>query len=141
MARDVVAELQEGEPSRKVAIDIADGLTAQGDARLITIVLANLLGNAWKYTAKRPESQIALGQENNGNDTVFYVRDNGAGFDMAYADKLFAPFQRLHQASEFEGNGIGLATVQRIIARQGGRIWVKAAVGEGATFFFTLGEM
>jgi len=141
VARDVVAELQEGEPSRKVAIDIADGLTAQGDARLITIVLANLLGNAWKYTAKRPESQIALGQENNGNDTVFYVRDNGAGFDMAYADKLFAPFQRLHQASEFEGNGIGLATVQRIIARQGGRIWVKAAVGEGATFFFTLGEM
>jgi light-regulated signal transduction histidine kinase (bacteriophytochrome) len=141
LARDVVAELQEVEPSRNVAIEIADGLTAQGDARLTTIVLMNLLGNAWKYTAKRRESQIAFGQESNGNETIFYVRDNGAGFDMAYVDKLFAPFQRLHQDSEFEGNGIGLATAQRIVARQGGRIWAEAAVGEGATFFFTLGEM
>jgi light-regulated signal transduction histidine kinase (bacteriophytochrome) len=141
LAREVVAELQEGEPSRKVAIEIADGLTAQGDARLTTIVLTNLLGNAWKYTAKRPESQIAFGQENKGNETVFYVRDNGAGFDMAGADKVFAPFQRLHQDSEFAGTGIGLATVQRIVSRQGGRVWAKAAVNEGATFFFTLGEM
>jgi light-regulated signal transduction histidine kinase (bacteriophytochrome) len=141
LAREVVAELQEREPSRKVAIEIADGLTAQGDARLTTIVLMNLLGNAWKYTAKRPESQIAFGQESNGNETIFYVRDNGAGFDMAYADKLFAPFQRLHQDSEFEGTGIGLATVQRIVSRQGGRVWAKAAVDQGATFFFTLGEV
>jgi light-regulated signal transduction histidine kinase (bacteriophytochrome) len=141
LARDVVAELQEGEPSRKVAIEIADGLTAQGDARLITIVLTNLLGNAWKYTAKRPESQIAFGQESNGNETVFYVRDNDARFDMAYADKLFAPFQRLHQDSEFQGNGNGLAKVQRIVSRQGGRVWAKAAKDKGATFFFTLGEM
>jgi signal transduction histidine kinase len=141
LAREVVAELQEGEPSRKVVVEIADGLTAQGDARLTTIVLINLLGNAWKYTAKRPEGQITFEQENNGNETVFYVRDNGAGFDMAYADKLFAPFQRLHRDSEFEGTGIGLATVQRIISRQGGRVWAKAAVGQGATFYFTLGEM
>jgi len=115
--------------------EIADGLTAQGDARLTTIVLTNLLGNAWKYTAKRPESQIAFGQESNGNETVFYVRDNGARFDMAYADKLFAPFQRLHQDSEFQGNGIGLAKVQRIVSRQGGRVWAKAAKDKGATFF------
>jgi light-regulated signal transduction histidine kinase (bacteriophytochrome) len=141
LARGVVGELQDGEPSRKVAIEIADGLTAHGDAQLTTIVLVNLLGNAWKYTAKRPEAQIAFGSENQGTEVVFYVRDNGAGFDMAYADKLFAPFQRLHRDSEFEGNGIGLATIQRIVLRHGGRIWVKAAVNEGATFFFTLGAV
>ena len=140
LGRGVVAELQDREPSRKVTIEIADGLTARGDARLITIVLVNLLGNAWKYTAKRPEAQIAFGQENKANETVFYVRDNGAGFDMAYAGKLFAPFQRLHQDSEFEGTGIGLATAQRIVSRHGGRIWVEAAVDKGATFFFTLGD-
>jgi light-regulated signal transduction histidine kinase (bacteriophytochrome) len=140
LARGVVAELQNGEPSRKVAIELLDGLTTRGDARLVTIVLVNLLGNAWKYTAKQPEARIAFGQENSGDETVFYVRDNGAGFDMAYASKLFAPFQRLHQDSEFEGTGIGLATVQRIISRHGGRIWVDAAVDEGATFFFTLGD-
>lgn len=139
LARGVVAELQDREPSRKVAIEIADGLTAHGDAQLTTIVLVNLIGNAWKYTAKQPAAWITFGQENQGNEVVFHVRDNGAGFDMAYADKLFAPFQRLHRDSEFEGNGIGLATIQRIVLRHGGRIWVKAAVNEGATFFFTLG--
>ena len=141
LARGVVAELHTREPSRNVAIEIADGLSARGDKRLITIALVNLLGNAWKYTAKRPETQIAFGRENKGNEAVFYVRDNGAGFDMAYAGKLFAPFQRLHLDSEFEGTGIGLATVQRIISRHGGRIWTEAAVDEGATFFFTLGDM
>jgi light-regulated signal transduction histidine kinase (bacteriophytochrome) len=140
LGRGVIAELQDREPLRKVTIEIADGLTACGDARLITIVLVNLLGNAWKYTAKRPEAQIAFGQENKGNETVFYVRDNGAGFDMAYAGKIFAPFQRVHQDSEFEGTGIGLATAQRIVSRHGGRIWVETAVDEGATFFFTLGD-
>jgi signal transduction histidine kinase len=139
LARGVVAELHDKEPSRNVAIEIAEGLAAAGDARLVTIVLVNLLGNAWKYTAKQPESQIAFGQENRGDETVFYVRDNGAGFNMAHADKLFAPFQRLHRDSEFEGTGIGLATVQRIISRHGGRIWAEAVINEGATFFFTLG--
>src|SRR5260370_41082198 len=140
LGRGVVADLQDREPSRKITIEIADGLTAQGDARLITIVLVNLLGNAWKYTAKRPKAQIAFGQENKGNETVFYVRDNGAGFDMAYAGKLFAPFQRLHEDSEFEGTGIGLATAQRIVSRHGGRIWAEAAVDEAANFLFTLDD-
>jgi len=141
MARGVVTELRNREAARKVAIEIADGLTARGDARLITIVLVNLLGNDWKYTAKRPEARIAFGRESNGSEIVFYVRDNGAGFDMAYADKLFGPFQRLHADSEFEGTGIGLATVQRIVSRHGGRIWAEAAVDKGATFFFTLGDI
>ncbi len=140
LGRSVVADRQNREPSREVTIEIANGLTACGDPRLITIVLVNLLGNAWKYTGKRPQAKIAFGQENKENETVFYVRDNGAGFDMAYVDKLFTPFQRLHQDSDFEGTGIGLATVQRIVARHGGRIWVEAAVDEGATFFFTLGD-
>jgi signal transduction histidine kinase len=139
LARNVIAELQEKEPSRKVTIEIADGLAARGDARLTTVVLVNLLGNAWKFTAKHPEAQIAVGQEKKGNETVFTVRDNGAGFDMAYVDKLFAPFRRLHLESEFEGTGIGLATVHRIISRHGGRIWAESAVGKGTTFFFTLG--
>lgn len=110
----MVAELQNREPARKVAIEIADGLSARGDARLITIALENLLGNAWKYTAKRPEARIAFGQENQGDEIIFHVRDNGAGFDMAYADKLFAPFQRLHRDAEFEGTGVGLATAKRL---------------------------
>jgi signal transduction histidine kinase len=139
LAREVAAEFRNRENSRKVAIGIADGLASIGDPRLIGIVLQNLLGNAWKYTAKRPEAHIEFGQECIGDEAVFYIRDNGAGFDMAYASKLFAPFQRLHSASEFEGTGIGLATVQRIISRHGGRIWAEAAVGQGATFYFTLG--
>ncbi len=140
LARAVATELRIREPSRKVAIEIAEGLSASGDARLMTIVLENLLGNAWKYTAKRPEAQIAFGQENKGNETVFYVRDNGAGFDMAYSGQLFTPFRRLHREDEFEGTGIGLATVQRIISRHGGRIRAEAVVDKGATFYFTLGE-
>src|SRR5260370_19332754 len=139
LARGVVAELQNRAPTRNVAIEIADGLNARGDARLITIVLVNLLGNAWKYSAKRSEARIAFGQENKGNETAFFVRDNGAGLDMAYDGKRFAPFERLHRDTEFEGTGIGLATVERIISRHGGRIWAEAAVDEGATFYFTLG--
>ena len=139
LARGVVAELQNGEPERKVAVEIADGISASGDGRLMTIVLSNLLGNAWKYRAKRQKAEIVFGQQERGAETVFYVRDNGAGFDMAYADKLFAPFRRLHNDSEFEGTGIGLATVQRIVARHRGRIWAEAVVDRGATFYFTLG--
>jgi signal transduction histidine kinase len=139
LAQGVVADLREKDPSRIVVIHIAGGLAARGDVRLVTIVLVNLIGNAWKFTAKQPEAQIAVEQEKQGHETVFSVRDNGAGFDMAYADKLFAPFQRLHQESEFEGTGIGLATVQRVISRHGGRIWAESAVGKGTTIFFTLG--
>lgn len=140
LAREVITELQDRQRLREVEVNVENGLTAVADPRLTKIVLVNLLGNAWKYTAKRSCGQIAFGSENRGNDVVFHDRDNGAGFDMAHADKLFAPFQRLHQDSEFEGNGIGLATVQRILLRQGGRIWVEASVNEGATFFFTLGD-
>ena len=140
LARGVIADLHHRDPSRTVGISIAEGLSARGDARLVTIVLENLLGNAWKFTAKQPEARLACGQERQGDEIIFYVRDNGAGFDMAHADQLFAPFQRLHRDTEFEGTGIGLATVHRIIARHGGRIWAEAAVDEGATFFFTLGD-
>ena len=140
LARAVIAELHENERAREVNAEIAPELTAYADANLLTIVLQNLLGNAWKYTAKRQEAHIVVEQINNGRETVYCVRDNGAGFDMAYADRLFAPFQRLHSDSEFAGTGIGLATVQRIIARHGGRIWAEAKIGEGAAFFFTLAE-
>lgn len=141
LARGVVADLSRREPSRQVVVEVAEDLSARADARLVGIVLENLLGNAWEFTAKRTDARIAFGQERrDGNVTVFYVRDNGAGFDMAYAGKLFAPFERLHRTSEFEGTGIGLATVHRIVSRHGGRIWAEAAIEKGATFFFTLGD-
>jgi signal transduction histidine kinase len=139
LTKGVVAELRSREPSRDVVVEIGEGLRASADERLATVVLENLLGNAWKFTARRENATIAVGQEHRGEQTVFYVRDNGAGFDMKYADKLFRPFQRLHRTSEFEGNGVGLATTHRIIARHGGEIWAEGAVGQGATFFFTLG--
>jgi signal transduction histidine kinase len=141
IAREILTELQKREPERRVAVDIADGLDAYGDPRLVTIALENLLGNAWKFTAKRENAVIAVGQEKVGGETRFYVRDNGAGFDMAHAGKLFEPFHRLHKASDFEGTGIGLATVSRIVSRHGGRIWADARSGEGATFYFNLGAM
>jgi light-regulated signal transduction histidine kinase (bacteriophytochrome) len=140
LARGAAAALRERDPSRSVSIEIAGEVQAYGDGRLIAIVFENLLGNAWKFTANQPQAQIVVGQENKGNETIFFVRDNGAGFDMAYADKLFAPFQRLHDEREFEGTGIGLATVQRIISRHGGRIWAEAEAGKGATFRFALGN-
>jgi PAS domain S-box-containing protein len=137
VAHDVVAELRDTEPGRDVAVTVADGLSADGDPHLIRLVLRNLLGNSWKFTARQPEAVIdvdAVGPERR----TFFVRDNGAGFDMRYAAKLFGPFQRLHAKTEFEGTGIGLAIVSRIVQRHGGRIWAQGAVGQGATFFFTL---
>ena len=139
LARLVIAELRKAEPQRALQIEIMEGLWAEGDAPLLRVVLENLLGNAWKFTSKRQGAQIEFGgaQRDDGH-TVFYVRDNGAGFDMAYAGMLFGAFHRLHTDAEFEGTGIGLATVQRIVRRHGGRAWAQGKVGAGATIFFTL---
>ncbi len=116
----------------------AADLVVRGDAHLLRALIENLVGNAWKFTSKRSDARIALGREEVNGVPAYYVRDNGAGFDMGLAHKLFAPFQRLHNLSEFEGTGVGLATVQRIVRRHGGRIWAEAAENQGATFRFTL---
>jgi light-regulated signal transduction histidine kinase (bacteriophytochrome) len=119
---------------------VEEGLSAVGDTRLLENVLQNLLGNAWKFTSNRPEARVEVGKSIRDGVLAFFVRDNGAGFDMTYADRLFGAFQRLHAATEFEGHGIGLATVSRIVRRHGGRIWAEGQTGVGATFYFTLGE-
>jgi len=139
LSRGILGDLQARQPERQVALYIEPGLQAQGDAGLLRVVVENLLGNAWKYSSKQAEAEISIGQQLDAEgNPVFVVRDNGAGFDMAYADKLFQPFQRLHPVAEFFGTGIGLATVSRVIERHGGRIWADATPGRGATFFFTL---
>lgn len=139
LARTISAELRNGEPQRAVVFRVQDGLAVQGDPRLLRVALQNLLANAWKFTGKTPRAVIEFGAlPGEAASRIFYVRDNGAGFDMNYADKLFAPFQRLHATEEFPGTGIGLATVGRVVARHGGRIWAEAAVGRGASFYFTL---
>jgi predicted ATPase/signal transduction histidine kinase len=138
MAGAIAERLHQSQPERQVEVRIAPGLVVEGDPRLLEVVMENLLGNAWKYTSKHPTGRIAIGAAEKEGHAVYYVKDDGAGFDMAYADRLFQPFQRLHADSEFEGTGIGLATVQRIIHRHGGRIWAEAAVDKGATFYFTL---
>lgn len=139
LAKTIAEELQHSEPGRKVTIVIRDDLKTSGDPRLLRIALENLLGNAWKFTMKRPVATIEFGRIEREGKTIYFVRDDGAGFDMAYADKLFGPFQRLHSLSEFPGTGIGLATVQRIIHRHGGKVWAEGEVEKGATFYFTLG--
>jgi DNA-binding response OmpR family regulator len=138
VARSIAARLRQTDPARQVEFVIADGLTVEGDPGLLTSVLENLIGNAWKYSGKRPLARIAVGATFHDGRHIYYVRDNGAGFDMAYAAKLFGVFQRLHSAREFEGTGIGLATVQRIIRRHGGSVWAEAEVDRGATLYFTL---
>ena len=138
MASDCAAALQESEPGRRVVVTIADQLSVQADAVLLKDALKKLFENAWKYTRNRERATIEFGSKREGEGTVFFLRDNGAGFDMRYAGKLFGPFQRMHSESDFEGTGIGLAAVQRIIHRHGGRIWADAAVDGGATFYFTL---
>jgi len=138
MAEAALAELRQLDPERRVRCRVAPGLRADADPRLMRLVIANLLANAWKFTSRLEIAEIHVGLINQAGESVFFVRDNGAGFDMAYAGKLFAAFQRLHAASDFEGTGIGLATVQRVIHRHGGRIWPDAAPGRGATFYFTL---
>ena len=138
LAENVIAELREHDPDRRVIVRIQPELSVIGDEGLLRAALANLLGNAWKFTSKTTDPMIEFGAINTNGDRNFYVRDNGAGFDMNFAAKLFGPFQRLHSANDFEGTGIGLATVQRVVNRHGGRIWAEASVGHGATFFFTL---
>jgi len=140
MAREVAEGLQRSEPQRRVQWDIAEALAARGDPRLLRVVLDNLIGNAWKFTGGKQTARIQIGLRPDGESRVYFVADDGAGFDMAYAGKLFGAFQRLHADREFEGTGIGLATVRRAISRHGGRIWAEAAEGRGATFLFTLGS-
>jgi light-regulated signal transduction histidine kinase (bacteriophytochrome) len=135
--------LQQSNPERLVEFNIQPGLVAQGDTRLLQVVLENLLNNAWKFTAKRPQAKIEFGllppeTSEDISTYTYFVRDDGVGFDMAYVEKLFSPFQRLHSITEFPGNGIGLATVQRIVHRHGGQLWAEGSLGQGATFYFTL---
>jgi signal transduction histidine kinase len=138
MARAIVEQLRAAEPGRSVQLVAPETVLARGDPRLLRAVLENLLGNAWKFTRKRADGRIELGAAPSPEGMRYFVRDNGAGFDMAFADRLFAPFQRLHSVDQFEGTGVGLATVQRIIRRHGGRVWAEGKEHQGATFQFTL---
>jgi light-regulated signal transduction histidine kinase (bacteriophytochrome) len=140
LAASVAHDLQKADPTRKVQFTIEPALHARADERLIRIALENLLGNSWKFTSHTPAAQIEFGCEPQEDRRVYFVRDNGAGFDMTYADKLFTPFQRLHASHEFPGSGIGLAIVQRIINRHNGTVSALGAPNKGATFSFTLGE-
>jgi len=138
LVRSIAQELQGREPERAATFVVPEGLEARGDQRLLRIALENLLANAWKFTRKQPQARIEFGRAAIDGKSPYFVRDNGAGFDMAHAGKFFGPFQRLHSVEEFEGTGIGLATVQRVVRRHGGRVWAEGAVGKGATFYFTL---
>jgi len=138
LAHAVLAQLEEREPRREVCVTIAPGLVLDADGRLMRVLLDNLLGNAWKFTSCTPAPRIELGVTEDGGEVVYYVRDNGAGFDMTYADRLFVPFARLHPDTEFKGTGLGLATARRIVERHGGRIWAEGKVGAGATIRFTV---
>ncbi len=138
LARSVVDELRAREPKRTVEFETNGALPATCDERLLRVALTNLLGNSWKFTRAREPAHVSFGGETRDGETVFFVKDDGVGFDMRYADKLFGAFQRLHNTSEFEGSGIGLATVQRIVHRHGGRVWAESEVGKGTTFYFTL---
>jgi PAS domain S-box-containing protein len=139
LAREILQALQTDDPTREIESSVQDNLIAWGDKGLIQLALRNLLQNAWKFTVREPRASIEVGSMLRDGETTFYVRDNGVGFDMTYVDKLFGAFQRLHSSAEFPGTGIGLATVQRILNRHGGRIWAEGKVGEGASFFFTIG--
>ena len=140
LAQEVAAELRKAQPERQVSLHIAAGLTGMCDPHLLKVVLENLLGNAWKFTGRKEGAAIEFGADEAGGATAFFVRDNGAGFDMTYADKLFVTFQRLHLEKEYPGTGIGLSLVQRIIRRHGGKVWAEGKVGQGATFYFTLNQ-
>ena len=136
--RQIAAELQAGEPERGVEFIIADGVTAYGDRNLLRVLLENVIENAWKFTGGAHSPRIEFGTEIRDGETVYTIRDNGAGFEMEFVDKVFEPFHRLHSQDEFPGTGIGLATVQRIVNRHKGNVWAEGAVGSGATLYFTL---
>jgi signal transduction histidine kinase len=138
LAAEVVAELRASHPNAPMTVAIADGMIVHGDASLLRVVFQNLLSNAWKFTRTREHPRIEIGSVTVEGAPAFYVRDNGVGFDPAKADKLFRAFQRLHDARDFEGTGVGLATVQRIVHRHGGRVWADADLGNSATFWFTV---
>lgn len=140
MARAIAGDLRRSHPERQVEWRVGEGIKAHGDANLLHIALANLLDNAWKYTRQREEAHIEVDAFARGGETVYYVRDDGAGFDPVHAEKLFQAFQRLHAAEDFEGSGVGLAIVERILARHGGRVWAEAEPESGATFYFTVGR-
>ena len=138
LAGSIVDKLRHEEPERKAEAVIADGIMVHGDERLLRIALSNLIGNSWKYSSKTPDARIEFGTCVIDGENFYYVRDNGAGFDMAHAEKLFTPFKRLHTDSQFPGTGIGLAIVNRVIQRHHGKIWAESETGKGATFYFTL---
>jgi light-regulated signal transduction histidine kinase (bacteriophytochrome) len=138
MSEAILADLAANEPERHVKVSVEPKLREDGDLHLVRLALQNLIANAWKFTAHREEAEITIGSVVQGTQRAFFVRDDGAGFDPRFQNKLFEPFQRLHSAADFEGSGIGLAIVQRVILRHGGVIWAESALGEGATFFFTL---
>jgi light-regulated signal transduction histidine kinase (bacteriophytochrome) len=138
MVREIAGELRQREPQRAVDFSIADSIAVHGDAHLLRVAMDNLIGNAWKYSSHKSPSRIEFGSRESEEGPVYFVRDNGAGFDPRSAQRLFQPFQRLHPISEFPGTGIGLATVQRVMQKHGGRIWAEGVVNEGATFSFTL---
>ncbi|HMG24628.1 MAG TPA: ATP-binding protein, partial [Kofleriaceae bacterium] len=138
LARASLARLQAADPARRVAIDVDDAIVVVGDEALLGIALDNLLGNAWKFTSKRAHATIQVGTVRRGGAEVCFVRDDGAGFDLGRAGKLFSAFQRFHSSEEFDGTGLGLAIVQRVIQRHGGRIWAESAVDVGTAFYFTL---
>ncbi len=137
MAREAIKSLQRSSPARRVKVKIAPGIRAFGDPRLLRIVLDNLLSNTWKYSSKQPNPTIEVGIQH-GATPVYFVRDNGAGFDMRHVGRLFRPFERLHSQAQFPGTGVGLTTAQRMIHKHGGEIWAESDIGKGATFFFTL---
>jgi light-regulated signal transduction histidine kinase (bacteriophytochrome) len=138
LAASVAAELREADPGRRVEVVVPPGLKATADPTLLRIILDNLLGNAWKFTSKRDQAHIEIGVDGSGGEGVFFVRDDGAGFDSRGAEHLFGAFQRFHTPDQFEGTGIGLATVTRLVSRHGGRVWAESEVDKGATFSFTL---
>jgi len=138
IVREISEKLQQDNPDKTVDVIIREGVIVNGDPSLLKIVLENLVNNAWKFTSKEAQPQVEFGTTVKEDKTACFIRDNGVGFDMAYVNKLFGAFQRLHTSLEFPGTGIGLATVRRVINRHGGQVWVEAEVGKGATFYFTL---